>query len=157
MTVTLLLVLAVRLVIGPVLRWWLTPAVDPTAVLFHLAPGEVSLASVPARRRCGWSWQPGTIVVTDRRIWFVPLAWNVEPSSMNRSDVTSYDLDLPAIATLARIRNWPEHLRIGMRSGSQATFAVADPRLVVHLFQPGSHGDKMTSQQPGALHGAFDA
>jgi hypothetical protein len=156
MAVTLLVMLIVRLIIDPALRAWLTPAVDPTTVLFHLAPGEESLSSVPARRRWGWNWQPGTLVLTDRRVWFVPLAWNLEPCPMDRHEIADCELERSPIATLFPICNWPEQIRIGTRSGGNVTLAVADPKFVIDWFQPGFHRDKMAISSSTLVSGAFD-
>jgi hypothetical protein len=153
---TFLAFLVVKLVLGPLLSSWLTPTVDPTAVLFHLAPGEVSLASMPARRRWGWSWQPGALIVTDRRIWFLPMAWNLEPWSASRSEITGCEAELPALATLVPIRNWPELLRLGMRDGCQNTFAVANPGSLLAWIQPGGQAETVAFPSRSLGQGVFD-
>jgi hypothetical protein len=133
---TFLAFVVVRVVVAPLLSSWLTPSVDPTAVLFHLAPGEMSLATMPGRRRWGWSWQAGAFIVTDRRIWFLPIKWDLEPWSASRSEVVGCEAELPLFVTLLPVRNWPERLRLATRDGEHCTFAVADPRAFMRWFQP---------------------
>ncbi len=153
---TLLAFLAVKLIVEPILRSWLRPTVDASAVLFHLAPGEVSLATMPARRRSRWSWQPGALVLTDRRIWFLPTAWNLEPWSASRSEVVGCEAELPAVATVVPIRNWPEHLRLRMRDGSQSTFAVAYPNSLVPDFEPVDQAENVAFPSRSVRQGVFD-
>jgi len=153
---TFLLFLVVKLVVGPLLSSWLTPTADATAVLFHLAPCEVRLASMPARRGWGGTWQPGALVVTDRRIWVLPMAWNLEPWSASRSEIVGCKAELPALATLVPIRNWPETIRLGMRDGRQSSFAVADPRSLLAYFQPGGQSETVAFPSRSLVQGVFD-
>ncbi len=153
---TFLAFLVIKLVLSPLLSSWLTPTVDPTAVLFHLAPGEMSLANMAARRRSGWSWQPGAIVVTDRRIWFLPMAWNLEPWSASRSEIVGCEAEQPALAMLVPIRNWPDQLRLEMRDGSQSTFAVADPESASAWFKPGWQAEAVAFPLRNLGQGVFD-
>jgi hypothetical protein len=153
---TLLAFLTVKLVVGPLLRSWLTPTIDSTAMLFHLAPGEVSLVSIPARRLWGWTWQPGALVVTDRRIWFLPSAWNLEPWSASKSEIVGCEAQLPALAGLLPIRNWPELLRLGTRDGCHSTFAMADPALLLAHFEPSARDDAVTFSYRKMRLGVFD-
>jgi hypothetical protein len=134
---TLFAFLAVKVVVGPLLSSWLTPTIDPMAALFHLAPGEKCLDTIPARRRWRWTWQPGALVVTDRRIWFLPTAWAVEPWSVSRSEVIGYAADVPVFAEILPIRNWPGHVRLAIRDGRETTFAMADPRSLFSFFESG--------------------
>jgi hypothetical protein len=152
----LVALIAVRLIIGPLLYAWLAPRIDPTAVLFHLAAGEVTTATIPARRRWGWSWQPGALVVTDRRIWFLPTAWSGEPWLASRSEIVACDCELPLIATVGPIHNWPENLRVRIRDGRQCTFAVSDPRSFLAYFEPGGRGGSVVIPSRNMGYGAFD-
>ncbi len=153
---TFLAFVLVKLVLEPALRSWLTPAVDPSVVLFHVAPGEVSLASIPARRQWGWSWQPGALIVTDRRLWFLPTAWNLEPWSASRSEIIGCDAEVPALAALVPIRNWPEQLRVGMRDGCVSTFAVANPASLKAWFQPAGSAVPVAFPSRNLSQGVFD-
>ena len=81
---TLVAIVFVRLIVRPLLARWLTPSVDPAGGLFHLAAGERVVASLSARRQAGWTWQPGSLTLTDRRLWFFPAAWEIEPWSLRR-------------------------------------------------------------------------
>jgi hypothetical protein len=153
--VTLATFLVFKVLVGPILRSWLTPTIDPMTALFHLAPGEASLASIPGRRLWGWSWQSGALVVTDRRIWFIPTSWNLEPWSASRSEIAGCDADLPAVLGLLPIRNWPEPVRLRMRGGCQCTFVVANPDELLEWFEPGGLTERVAKPARNVL-GAFD-
>jgi len=153
---TLLAILVVRLVLAPILSSWLTPTVDPTSVQFHVAPGEVPLASMQARWRTGWSWQPGALVVTDRRIWFLPTAWDLEPWSVSRSEIAGCEAELPAMATLVPIRNWPPHVRLGMRDGGQRVFATASPLSLMAWCERDGNAGSVALPSRALGQGVFD-
>jgi hypothetical protein len=80
-TLTVLADLVVRLVIRPRTLRWLSPRADESFAAFHLDPSERTLVESPARMAQGRSWAPGRLVLTDRRLLFLPNAWDVEPWS----------------------------------------------------------------------------
>ncbi len=83
-TSTVLADLAVRLIVRPRMLRWLTPRVDESFAAFHLDPSERTVVESPARMAVGRSWAPGRLVLTDRRLLFLPNAWDVEPWSARR-------------------------------------------------------------------------
>ena len=131
---TLLSVVVVRLIVGPLLERWLSPAVDPAGGLFHLAPGERVFANMQARRQSGWSWQPGSLTLTDRRLWFFPADWDVEPWSLRVDEVDRIKPGRSFLAELGPFRNWPGAIELCGRAGQDATFAMSDPSPLLKWF-----------------------
>jgi hypothetical protein len=128
---TLTTVLIVRLIVRPLLNFWLRPTADSSGGLFHLTASETIVASVPARRRTRWMWKPGSLALTNRRLWFFPAEFNEEPWFLALDDVADIVPERPLFAELAPIRNWPEHLRVSAHSGPDAIFALAEPDAVL--------------------------
>ena len=155
--VTLVAALAIQLIVRPLLNRWLKPSVNPSQWLFHLSAGETVLASVPGRRRSDGRWPSGEMVLTDRRLWFLPAAWGVEPWTLERQQLARIGTEPPAMARLAALQNWPELLHVWARTGEQARFAVADPDEVLAWFAPDLRRDDVASPQRIASQGAFDA
>ena len=149
--------LFVRLVIAPLLNLWLRPAYDPSAWSFHFSAGEAPEACVPGRFRAGAGWRPGALVLTGRRIWFLPSAWDAEPWSMPREDIGRIEAEPPAFARFLPLRHWPDRLRLTDRVGGQADFAVADPDAVLAWFAPSRSGDAAPPLPHAVPEGAFDA
>ena len=141
-----------------ILNLWLKPSVDPSRWLFHLSAGETVVASVPGRWRSDGRWQPGALVLTDRRIWFLPAAWGVEPWSLAREELERIETEPPPLARLAAIRNWPELVaRSSARTGEHACFAVADPDAVLAWFTPGPAPATPRLSSTHRAQGVFDA
>jgi hypothetical protein len=128
---TLLAILMVRLIVRPLLYSWLRPAADSSGGLFHLTASETIIASVPARLRTGWKWKPGTLALTNRRLWFFPAEYSDEPWFLPLDDVADVVPERPLFGELAPVRNWPEHLRVSGSSGPDAIFALAEPNVVL--------------------------
>jgi hypothetical protein len=133
---SLLAIVIVRLIVRPLWNFWLNPPVDPAWGLFHLSASEAIVSSLPARRRLGWSWQPGLLALTDRRLWFFPSAWDGEPWSLNLDEADHIEREDSFVAELAPIRNWPVPFHLLGRSGQDAVFAVADPDAILAWFRP---------------------
>jgi hypothetical protein len=131
---TVLAVLVVKLIVRPLLYVWLKPAVDPSWWLFHLSAGESPVAIAPARWHTGSRWQPGALVLTNRRLGFFPGDWGVEPWSLARADIAGIEPQPAGMARLSVIQNWPERLHVSSRSGEGALFAVADPEAILAWF-----------------------
>jgi hypothetical protein len=142
---TLLAIVIVRLIVRPLLNFWLNPPVDPAWGLFHLSANETILSSMPARRRSGWRCQPGLLAVTNRRLWFFPSAWDGEPWSLGLDEGGHIERERSVVADLAPIRNWPVSFHLWGRSGQDAVFAVADPDAMLAWFGP------LTRQDGAAL------
>jgi hypothetical protein len=154
---TLLLVLVVRLIITPALNLWLKPAIDPSEWMFHLAASESPVAISRARRKSGSRWQPGALVLTDRRLWFFPSVWYHEPWSLACKDLDRLEPVPAPIATLAPIRNWPARLRFSSPARDESTFAVADPDAVLAWFRPATNQDESRAAPGATRQGVFDA
>ncbi len=154
--VAILAFLIDSLIVGPLLKRWLCPVVDSSSLLFHLAAGEPVVASTPARRHAGGGWKPGTLVLTDRRLWFIPAGWHDEPWSLNFKEIDRVE-PLPAfLARVAPIRNWPEHLRFRTRSDEETTFAMANPSTVLAWFYPPVQSGAELIPATKPRQGAFD-
>lgn len=157
-TITVAAMLLVRLVVAPLLDLWLRPAHDPSSWLFHLSAGEAPEASVSARWRSGGGWRPGALVLTDRRIWFLPSAWGPEPWSMPRRDCERVEAEPSRLARFLPVRHWPDRVRFTDRSGESASFAVSDPGAVLGWFAPPRHGGDPAVPRPRVVPGGvFDA
>ena len=155
--VTLAANLAVRLILAPLLNLWHRPGFDPSAWTFHLPGGEAPAASVPARWRSGGRWRPGALVLTARRIWFMPSAWDVEPWSIAHVDVERVVSEPPALARFLPVHNWPDLLRFTGRAGDHASFAVADPDALLAWFAPARSPNAVPPGPRAAPQGVFDA
>jgi hypothetical protein len=155
---TLLAILAVRLFVRPILNFWLNPSADSSWGLFHLTASETIVATVPARRRQGFLWKPGSLALTNRRLWFFPAKGNDEPWFLKLDDVTRIVAERPIFAELAPIRNWPDHLHISSRSDQDVVFATAEPTAVLGWFDPPVRQDRPALAATSAGHpaGVFD-
>ncbi len=132
---TLLAVVFVRGILGPLVTRWLSPAVDPAGGLFHLAPGERVVANLPARRQSGWSWQPGSLTLTDRRLWFFPADWDLEPWSLRIDEVDRVEPGRSFLAQIIPIRNWPQAIELTGPAGQESLFAMSDPAPLLDWFR----------------------
>ena len=132
----------------------------------------------PARRRrracrpdggSGGLWRPGALVLTKRRIWFLPAAWDVEPWSIARDDVERIEAEPPALARFLPVRNWPDLLRFTAtdrgscllrrgRSRRGPGLVRADPISRYRPARPPRAPDlPMPSRPAPAPQGVFDA
>lgn len=126
-----------RLILGPIVRNWLSPRVDHSEAHFQLSASESVEDAMPARRRRGrWSWEPGSLVRTNLHLWFFPTAWDSEPSRMSTSDTGRWAL-LPAPSLLwGLIQDLPERLAWTSTQGQTEIFAVREPELVEKWLRP---------------------
>jgi hypothetical protein len=155
---TLLAMLIVRLIVRPLLSYWLHPTTDLSGGLFHLTASETIIASVPARRSMGWMWKPGSLTLTTHRLWFFPAEYSDEPWYLPLDDVAEIVPERPSFAELAPVRNWPEHLRVSGRSGPDAVFALAEPNVVLAWPKLRARRDRVALLATGAGQsaGVFD-
>ena len=132
--ITLGAALLVRLVIGPQIRRWLGPRTEPMHG-FHLAPGERVVAESPARRAEGRAYRAGSLVATDRRLWFFPTAWDAEPWSVPR-EVVRGARAVPAPPLLGGlVTGLPDRIEVLGDAGPIGAFAVAEPEQVLGWFE----------------------
>ena len=155
---TLLAVLFVRLIVRPLLKLWLSPSADSSWGLFHLTASETIVASVPARRLSGWRWKPGSLALTNRRLWFFPANGNDEPWFVVLDAVNRIVPERPALSEFGPIRNWPTHLRFTSLSGPDAVFAMIEPSAVLGWLNPSNGRDEVTvaAARSGRPAGVFD-
>ncbi len=113
-TGTVLADLAVRLIVRPRMLSWLAPRGDPMHADFHLEPRERVEAETPARCALGRAWSPGRLVLTDRRLLFLPTAWDVEPWSSPRGRVQGARTVEPPHAFWGLVRGVPPHLEVAV-------------------------------------------
>ncbi len=127
-------VVVVRVIVRPLLRVWLSPPADLSWGLFHLTAAETIVASAPARRVLGWHSKPGSLALTNRRLWFFPANGHDEPWFLRLEDVDRVVAKRPVFAASSPIRNWPEQLHVTSHSGPEAIFATAVPSVVLEWF-----------------------
>jgi len=154
---TLAAMMFTRLILAPLLDRWLRPAFDPSSWMFHLSAVETPMASLPARWRSGGRSRPGALVLTSRRIWFMPSAWDLEPWSIACEDVARVEAKPPVPARVLPVRNWPDLLGFTARTGEQAWFAVADPAAILAWFAPPRRPELPAASPRIAPQGVFDA
>ena len=125
------------LVLRPLVRFWLSPRVDTSAGLFRLAASEWMLEETPARRLLGpWSWEAGTIVRTNQRVWFIPAAWDAEPWAYRPDELITRPERSPTSA-FGLIGGFPDRIVAATKHGDTTSFAVSDPEAVLPWFRPG--------------------
>jgi hypothetical protein len=129
--------LAVRLLLRRAVARWYDPAgtgAGRTPLSFHLGAGEAALAEAPARRREGRGWRAGTLVLTDRRVAFYPVEWDLEPWDVDRDNLRSLRIQ-PARAMLGSfVEGVPGTLVLRDHDGRELALALARPDDVVHWF-----------------------
>ena len=135
--VTFVLQVLVSLIVGPLVRAWLQPRTDGTAGLFHLAAGESMVESVPARRLDGSSWIAGTLVRSNRSLWFIPEGWDAEPWSVPLNAIRSIGPEPGPPVAWGFVRGVPDRLVVVGNQGESAAFAVYDPEMLTTWFAPG--------------------
>ncbi len=124
-TMTVFADLVVRLIIRPRMLRWLTPRADESFAAFHLDPSERTLVESPARMAQGRSWAPGRLVLTDRRLLFLPNAWDVEPWWSRRDRVRgAWPAQAPR-AFWGFVRGMPARLGVAA-DGQSHLFALLD-------------------------------
>lgn len=128
--------LVVRWVVGPALRSWLSPEGDASEAHFHLRPGETLEQTAPARRRGRWPWEAGTLVRTDRRVWFIPRGWDGSPWSAPRGGPASARLVPSPLACRGVLEGVPDLLAVETEGEPPESFAVADPAAALAWFAP---------------------
>jgi len=131
---TIMAVLAdlfVRLAIQPLVWYWYHPPIEASAGSFHLAPTEVVEFVSPARRGLGTHWQPGTLVLTNHRLWFFPRSWDAEPWSARRDDLPQPSSEPAPGWFWGLLLGSPDRLRFSDPTGKSVTFAVPDPSAVL--------------------------
>ncbi len=141
----------VKMLVDLPMRRWLVPRNDREddayqGFGFHLGPTEQVLDEVPARMLARPRSLPGTLVLTDRRVWFFPSAWDAEPWSSPRDQVRSATVAPPSGFLSKLLRGLPPqiHLDPGPQAEPSSEFerfadpdSRSDPRVKFVLAEPG--------------------
>jgi hypothetical protein len=136
---TLMVSLTVGLIVRPRMLGWLAPRSEEGHSAFHLEPREHEVSASPARMAEGRSWAPGRLVLTDRRLLFLPNAWDIEPWSLR------YDRLHDAAATPAPRAFWglvldiPPRLNVSETGKPPHQFAMLDAPSWASLLSSISH------------------
>jgi hypothetical protein len=136
---TVIVSLIVGAIVRPRLLGWLSPRSEESHAAFHLEPREHEVSSSPARMARGRSWSPGRLVLTDRRLLFLPNAWDVEPWSLQ------YDRLLDAAPAPAPRAFWglvldiPPRLNVSETGVPPHQFAMLDAPAWASLLASLSH------------------
>jgi hypothetical protein len=136
--VTIALDQVVRHLARPLVGRWYSPidtGSGATPLGFHLTPGEAILGEAPARRRSGRGWRAGTLVLTDRLLWFFPVAWELEPWSRPVGEVRLVG-SVPYRPLFGSfVRGVPDRLVVRDADSREESFALADPAPVLDWFR----------------------
>ena len=138
--VTVLADLWVRMVIRPFSNRWHHPTVDASSSNFHLDVRETVVAETPARRRDGRSWPTGTLIRTDRRVWFFPQSWDTEPWSAPLVSLDSVALIAAPRMFLGFVRDLPPRLLVTTKDQESLIFVVPEPFEAAEAFSPSNPG-----------------
>jgi hypothetical protein len=123
---TLLVNIAVNFIVRPRLLGWLAPKAEEGHAAFHLEPREREVASTPAQMRQGKAWYAGCLVQTDRRLLFLPNAWDVEPLSL-KYERLRWSAPVPAPRSFwGLVRDIPPRLEIAIVGDENHQFAMID-------------------------------
>jgi hypothetical protein len=122
---TVVVDLVVRLIVRPRLMAWHAPRGEDFGSAFHLDPRERPVAESPARMSIGRSWPPGRLVLTDRRLLFLPNAWDVEPWSSPRDRLQAVYPAVPPRTLWGLVRGIPPRLEV-LADGRTCQFALLD-------------------------------
>jgi hypothetical protein len=128
--ITVALDLLVRFVGRAAAGYWYAPhqsGREKTPLDFVLAPGERLVAEAPARRSSARGWRPGTLVLTDRRLAFFPVDWDIEPWSIRRSSLSSLRVEPSRTMLGSLIEGVPGRLVARDLEAREVSFALADP------------------------------
>ena len=133
--VTVFFDLLVRVAVRPlIVRWYYPSKMGDdfgTPLSFRLASQEKILTEIPARIVEGRIARPGSLVQTNRRIWFVPFDWSAELWSIEPKD-TSKASTKPAQSRLGGVlRGLPDRLVFADRAGHETQFLLAEPQKVL--------------------------
>jgi hypothetical protein len=136
--------LTVALIVRPRLLSWQSPPVDDSHAPFHLEPRERVESESPARMALGKGWPAGRLVLTDRRLLFLPKAWDIEPWSTPRQRVRLIRVVESPQILWGFIRNLPPRLEV--------IFGDLEPRLFALPEARAWESDRSNSTNAGPLH-----
>lgn len=129
--VTVVLDLYVRLVMRPILARWYAPRrrdVDfGTPLAFRMGSNETILDEMPARLVVGRRTRPGTLVRTNRHLWFSPMAWDVEPWSIPTERLSALVSSPHPSRFGSAILGFPDRVIVCDSKGEATEFVVLEP------------------------------
>ncbi|WP_169977416.1 hypothetical protein [Tautonia rosea] len=155
----------VKILVDLPMRRWLAPRNDHEGDAshgfgFHLGPTEQVLDQVPGRLLTRPRSVPGSLILTDRRFWFVPSAWDAETWSVPRDQVRSATI-MPHAGFLGKfLRGVPPQLLLdaGSQAGPTTEFerlddldSRSDPRIRFALAEPRRVRSWFESEPSGAF------
>ncbi len=130
--------LVFRLIVRPLMVRWYNPVnLDPASehpLLFRLATSEAIDFELPARQVQGRHRPPGTLIRTDRTIWFFPFAWDAEPWSLPVDRLAEIHVEPARRRVLGLVKGYPEHLVLIDQDGARSVFVLADPAEFLRRF-----------------------
>lgn len=140
---TVVLDLAVRFVLRLAVGRWYNPVRQGddfgTPISFQLGSQEKILAEVPARLVEGRHSKPGTMIRTDRRVWFSPFDWSTETWSIDEKSLASLKTVKAPSLWSGLFRGFPDRLVFEDKSGISTQFILADPRAILAWYPPESY------------------
>jgi hypothetical protein len=143
--VTVLLDVAFRMVIRPMMMRWYSPRSRDQnfvpALTFALRPNERMLAELPARRMDGRRRVPGTLVFTNQRLAFNPFAWDGEPWLVGLENVDEIRLEPTVRRVLGLVTGYPDHVSIIVDGREDTAVIVANPEIVLGWFDGQEAGE----------------
>lgn len=129
--------LVVKLIVEPLVVRWHLPRRhrdDAPPREFALDASEAILAESPARSFVDGRWRPGTLARSDRRLFFFPRGWDVEPWSLPLAELASIHAVPAPRYTHGLITGMPDRLALRSRDGRDTLLALPDPDAVVAWF-----------------------
>ncbi len=151
---TVLIDLYVRFIMRPLLARWYSPRTPSTEfgtpIAFHLESREQILNEVPSRRVVGRRCVPGTLIRTDRRLWFSPHAWDCEPWSLRETNLDSLTTRSRRSRLGTFLIGTPDRLVLVDDRGEESVFVVADPGEILSWYPDRADGPQ-DAYEPSAL------
>jgi len=118
--------LTVRTIVRPRLLRWQAPRAVEGQGPFHLDARERIEAESPARMALGRSWPAGRLVLTERRLLFLPNAWDLEPWQAARGRLReTRPVEHPRTFG-GLVRGLPPRLEVVADDATSARFALPD-------------------------------
>jgi hypothetical protein len=144
--VTILVDLVFRAIVRPLMIRYYEPRLRGLTggpdVVFRLEPGEVVEAEMPARRVEGRHERPGTLLCTDRRVFFCPFDWRADVWEGHRAGVPVSSVKARR-RVLGLVEGYPDHIACG--DGTR--LAVGDPARVLRWMGGGEDLGQMVAQE----------
>lgn len=135
---TVVIDLYVRLIMRPLMARWYSPKGESdafgTPLAFRLSANESILDEAPARLASGRRTMPGVLMRTNRRVWFSPHAWDVEPWSLDLADLAEVTTRPPKTQFGSLVRGVPDRLVLIDGQGKETLIVVADPQEALSWF-----------------------